>query len=107
MGVLKSHSDVDSTVDLFLSDPCQLCAEGCQDRVEGGLDVSLKGRLDCLRFHVNDHDREFNDFLGIHLHVLVVIAGTLEVIDADVIKWRLVKKLMLWEVQDISEVLNW
>jgi len=63
MYLRKSIFDVNSGVNLILSDAGELCAEICQLWVKSRLHIHLEGRLDALRLHVNEDDWELDDLL--------------------------------------------
>ena len=63
MYLRKSIFDVNSGVNLILSDAGELCAEFCQLWVKSRLHIHLEGRLDALRLHVNEDDWELYDLL--------------------------------------------
>ena len=100
MNLLESFLNGDTSIDLFLGDACELCAEGRENWVKSWLDIGLEDRLDRLAFHINDDNWEFNDFLRVHLDTVVIVTRALKVKDANVVQWRLSEVLRCLVVHD-------
>lgn len=63
MDLIECFFQSDTPVDLLLSDSCELGAERGQLWMNGWLYIRLIFSYDLLLFDIDNHDREFNDFL--------------------------------------------
>ena len=100
MNLLESLLDGDASIDLLLSDACELCAERCENWVKSRLDIGLEDRLDRLAFYINDDNWELDDFLRVHLNTVVIVTRALKVKDANVVQWRLSEVLRCLVIHD-------
>jgi len=96
----------DSAIHLLLGDARQLGAEGSHYGFENWLHVRVKDRLDSLRLHVDDYNRELNDFVMTWIFLLRH-ALAFKVKDTDVIERCFIQILFRFEVQHISESVGW
>ena len=97
--VYLSHCslNLNTIIDLLLSDPCQFCTEFCKLGINCWFDINLEGTFDTFIFHVDNDDWKLNNFFGLQ-DIFLLCTSAFKIIYTNVFDWCFVYESFCFEI---------